>query len=76
MSKTTEDQGQPLRWAKSSYSSGDGGNCIEWAPDHAAATGAVPVRDSKDPNGPALTFGADAFAAFVTAVKQGEFPAA
>ncbi len=37
-------------------------------------TGAVPVRDSKDPHGPALVFGADAFAAFVEAVKAGEFP--
>jgi hypothetical protein len=32
------------------------------------------MRDSKDPEGPALVFGADAFTAFVTAVKQGEFP--
>jgi len=67
---------QPDRWVKSSYSGGEGGNCIEWAPDRVAVTGAVPVRDSKDPHGPALVFGADAFTAFVTAVRQGEFPTA
>ena len=33
----------------------------------------VPVRDSKDPNGPALGFGVDAFSAFVDAVKAGQF---
>jgi len=59
-------------WRKSSYSGGNGGNCIEAAPDF--IPGAVPVRDSKDPQGPALVFGTDAFTAFVTAVKAGEFP--
>jgi hypothetical protein len=58
-------------WRKSSYSGNDGGNCIETAPGF--IPGAVPVRDSKDPQGPALIFGADAFTAFVTAVKAGEF---
>ncbi|QMU68061.1 DUF397 domain-containing protein [Streptacidiphilus sp. P02-A3a] len=59
-------------WRKSSYSGGDGGDCIETAPGF--IPGAVPVRDSKDPQGPALVFGADAFSAFVEAVKAGEFP--
>ncbi len=59
-------------WRKSSYSGGDGGNCIETAPGF--ITGAVPVRDSKDPQGPALVFGVDAFSSFVEAVKAGEFP--
>jgi hypothetical protein len=59
-------------WRKSSYSDDNGGNCIEAAPGF--IPGAVPVRDSKDPHGPALIFGADAFSAFVTAVKAGEFP--
>ncbi|MGW4691732.1 DUF397 domain-containing protein [Kitasatospora cineracea] len=36
-----------------------------------AAHGLVPVRDSKDPHGPALLFAEAAFAAFVTAVKSG-----
>ena len=64
---------QSYQWVKSTYSGGEGGNCIEWAPTKVAATGMVPVRDSKDPSGPALAFAADAFAAFVDAVKAGEF---
>jgi Domain of unknown function (DUF397) len=61
-------------WRKSSYSSNDGGDCIETAPGF--IPGAVPIRDSKDPHGPALIFGADAFNAFIQAVKANEFPTA
>ncbi|WP_405743994.1 DUF397 domain-containing protein [Streptomyces sp. NBC_01525] len=64
----------PLTWFKSSFS-GSGGSCVEWAPAHAAATGIVPLRDSKDPRGPALTVPATAFASFVAGVKAGEFRA-
>jgi len=31
------------------------------------------VRDSKDPDGPALVFSAEAFAEFVSAIKSGQF---
>ncbi|WP_035798058.1 DUF397 domain-containing protein [Kitasatospora mediocidica] len=62
-------------WIKSSYSNTNGGNCIEWAPQVTQATGIVPVRDSKDPDGPTLAFPATAFTAFVSAVKAGEFGA-
>ncbi|MFT2018737.1 DUF397 domain-containing protein [Streptomyces sp. 796.1] len=62
------------RWVKSSYSDGDGGQCVEWAPDHAATTGTVPVRDSKNPHGPALTFEATTWNAFITSIKAGDFP--
>ncbi|MER0244175.1 DUF397 domain-containing protein [Streptomyces sp. HSW2009] len=61
------------RWVKSSYSDGDGGQCLDWAPDHATATGAVPVRDSKDPSGPALAFEPTAWNAFITSIKTGDF---
>ncbi|WP_031081767.1 DUF397 domain-containing protein [Streptomyces sp. NRRL WC-3549] len=64
-----------LRWYKSSYSD-NGGTCVEWAPGHAATTGAVPVRDSKNPGGPVLTVPATAFTAFVTGVKAGKLDAA
>ncbi|MFF2039933.1 DUF397 domain-containing protein [Kitasatospora sp. NPDC058170] len=37
--------------------------------------GLVPVRDSKDPDGPALVFPASAWRAFVDAVRAGDFPA-
>ncbi|MEV7022891.1 DUF397 domain-containing protein [Kitasatospora sp. NPDC093558] len=37
--------------------------------------GVVPVRDSKDPHGPALVFSAPAWESFVSAVRAGAFPA-
>jgi hypothetical protein len=57
-------------WVKSSYSNGGGGGCVEWAPTTAAATGTVPVRDSKNPIGPALAFPAASWSAFVTTVAS------
>ncbi|MEV7915573.1 DUF397 domain-containing protein [Streptomyces griseus] len=62
------------QWVKSSYS-GNGGSCVEWAPRTASTTGIVPVRDSKNPGGPALTVRAAAFASFVAGVKAGGFDA-
>ncbi|MEC4018202.1 DUF397 domain-containing protein [Streptomyces sp. H27-D2] len=59
-------------WRKSSYSNTDGGQCVEVADNFHAV---VPVRDSKDPHGPALTFESAAWSSFVTAVRGGEFPA-
>ncbi|MFT2017295.1 DUF397 domain-containing protein [Streptomyces sp. 796.1] len=64
-----------IRWVKSSYSGSNGGQCIEWAPAQVAATGTVPVRDSKNPQGPALAFGTTAWTAFVAGVKAGDFNA-
>jgi hypothetical protein len=60
------------RWFKSSYSQ-NGGQCVEVATNLVTARGTVGVRDSKDPAGPALAFPADAFAAFITGVRDGEF---
>ncbi|WP_461007014.1 DUF397 domain-containing protein [Streptomyces capparidis] len=56
-------------WTKSSHSGSTGGDCLEVA----AAQGVVAVRDSKDPDGPALTFTPEAFAAFVRAAADGDF---
>ncbi|AZQ74271.1 DUF397 domain-containing protein [Streptomyces luteoverticillatus] len=56
-------------WVKSSYSDANGGTCVEWAPAH-AATDVVPVRDSKNPDGPVLTLPAAAWSAFLTGVKR------
>ncbi|WBB64597.1 DUF397 domain-containing protein [Streptomyces sp. WMMC500] len=58
-------------WRKSSYSGDNGGDCIEVA----TTPTTVPVRDSKDPNGPHLAFTPTAWAAFVAAVKREEFQA-
>ncbi len=54
------------RWHKSSYSNGDGGNCVEVAD---GVTGAVvPVRDSKVPGGPVLLVGPAAWTEFIRTV--------
>ena len=53
-------------WIKSSYSGGEGGECVEVA----AGPGTVHVRDSKDQQGPQLTFRADEWAAFVSYTTQ------
>jgi len=50
-----------LAWFKSSYSGNEGGECIEVA----TSVARVHVRDSKDPEGPALAFSNDAWASFV-----------
>jgi Domain of unknown function (DUF397) len=47
-------------WLKSSYSGANGGNCVEVA----AEPSAVHVRDSKDKQGPSLSFTPQAWAAF------------
>jgi hypothetical protein len=54
-------------WRKSTYSH-ENGECVEVAGN---LPGVVPVRDSKDPEGPALIFGRAAWAAFVGEVKAG-----
>lgn len=59
-------------WVKSSYSGNGGADCVEWAPTAAALRGVVPVRDSKDPGGPALRFTPEAWSSFVGAVARGE----
>ncbi|MEU9009043.1 DUF397 domain-containing protein [Streptomyces sp. NPDC048479] len=54
-------------WFKSSYSSGEGGECVEVA----ACPGTVCVRDSKDTAGPTLRVSSDGWAAFVEFAAQG-----
>jgi hypothetical protein len=57
-------------WRKSSRSNGNGGaNCVEVAVLEAE----VAVRDSKDPQGPALVFAAAEWDAFVDFTKDGRF---
>ncbi|MGG2462490.1 DUF397 domain-containing protein [Streptomyces sp. RGM 3693] len=57
------------RWFKSSYS-GNGGQCIEIATNLVVTHGTVPVRDSKNPDGPHLHLTPQAFTDLVTLAKQ------
>ncbi|GHE77613.1 hypothetical protein GCM10014715_36100 [Streptomyces spiralis] len=52
-----------IKWRKSSYSSDQGGECVEIAETPCAT---VAIRDSKAPTGPMLTFRPEAFTSFVT----------
>ncbi|GAB3210356.1 DUF397 domain-containing protein [Marinactinospora thermotolerans] len=54
-------------WRKSSYSNGNGGNCVEVADLHDATA----VRDSKHPDGGHLVFTATEWSAFLTTLKHG-----
>ncbi|WP_436849463.1 DUF397 domain-containing protein [Streptomyces avermitilis] len=53
-------------WFKSSYSSGEGGECVEVAD----CPGIVHVRDSKDEAGPVLSFASGRWAAFIEFAAQ------
>ncbi|KOV97784.1 toxin-antitoxin system, toxin component [Streptomyces sp. NRRL B-1140] len=54
-------------WYKSSYSGGSGDNCLEVT---RAFPDVIPVRDSKNPEGPKLVFRATAWSAFVENLKD------
>ncbi len=74
-----------LEWFKSSYSSEQGGACLEVAyawrksthsgdeggacVEVAAHPAAIHVRDSKNPDGPSLTLAPAAWAAFVSDLR-------
>jgi hypothetical protein len=60
------------RWRKSSYSSSNGGNCVEVAVARPGSARVVAVRDSKDPDGPVLAFTLAEWQAFVRGVQAGE----
>ncbi|WP_326807455.1 DUF397 domain-containing protein [Streptomyces sp. NBC_01186] len=53
-------------WRTSSYSNGEGGACVSVADGF---PGALPVRDTKCPEGATLIFPAGSWAAFVRTVK-------
>ncbi len=56
-------------WRTSSYSGGQGGNCVEVA----AAGGMILVRDTKDRGrGPVHTFTPARWRAFLTTVRSGQ----
>ncbi|MEU8269832.1 DUF397 domain-containing protein [Sphaerisporangium sp. NPDC049002] len=57
-------------WRKSTWSGGDGGECVEVATN---LPGKVAVRDSKNPHGPALIMTPGEWSAFIGGVKLGRF---
>ncbi|RLU83113.1 DUF397 domain-containing protein [Streptomyces griseocarneus] len=61
------------RWFKSSHSN-NGGDCVEAAANLVVLSGTVPIRDSKAPHGPALSFGSGAWSSFVAGVKDATQP--
>ncbi|NGO68639.1 DUF397 domain-containing protein [Streptomyces boncukensis] len=66
--KSIPDASALTAWRKSSYSNGEGAECVEVADGF---PGAVPVRDSKNPQGPALLFPAEGWSSFLAAVRGG-----
>jgi hypothetical protein len=58
----------PISWRKSTYSIGNGDNCVEVA--RAGGT-LIAVRDSKNPGGPMLTFSRGEWRAFIGGLKSG-----
>ncbi|MGI5164909.1 DUF397 domain-containing protein [Spirillospora sp. CA-253888] len=57
-----------VQWRKSSHSDHHGGDCVEVA----KLVHDVAVRDSKDPDGGRLAFGAAAWRDFAERVRRGE----
>ena len=53
-------------WRKSARSNGNGGACVEVADN---LPGIVAVRDSKNPDGPALIVSRDEWASFITRLR-------
>ena len=57
------------QWRKSSYSNSQG-NCVEFS---AVADGSVAMRNSRDPQGPALLYTRAEITAMIAGIKDGEF---
>jgi hypothetical protein len=63
-------------WRTSSYSGGNGGQCVQVAAVTSRQTGSTArctVRDSKNPDGPVLAFTTRQWREFAAAVKAGTF---
>ncbi|GAA3964735.1 MULTISPECIES: DUF397 domain-containing protein [Streptomyces] len=55
-------------WTKSRHSNAEG-NCVEVA----SVDGGIAMRNSRDPDGPALVYTPAEVAAFLAGAKEGEF---
>ncbi|MET8045628.1 DUF397 domain-containing protein [Micromonospora sp. NPDC005215] len=56
-----------VTWRRSTRSSANGSDCVEVG----EMSSGFAVRDSKDPDGPALLFDRDAWSSFVTGLRRG-----
>jgi hypothetical protein len=63
-------EGVDMRWRKSSYSGGNGGECVEVGQ---ADDGAILVRDTKDRSKIPHRFTGAEWRAFIAGVRNGEF---
>lgn len=69
MTKINDASATGFTWTKSSFSGGSN-DCVEVA--HGVLSAALPVRDSKQPAGPAVVFADTAWGVFVGSLKSGE----
>ncbi|WP_214412722.1 DUF397 domain-containing protein [Sphaerisporangium fuscum] len=58
------------KWIKSSYSGGNGGECVELA---SLSGNGIAIRDSKSSHGPVLRFPVAEWNVFRRSVKAGDF---
>ncbi|WP_369207547.1 DUF397 domain-containing protein [Streptomyces sp. PU-14G] len=68
--RTLPDASMLHGWRKSSYSNDEGGSCLEVL-DTDSAT--IPVRDSKNPHGPALLLPSPAWTSFIDSLKASHY---
>lgn len=59
---------QATQWRKSSYSGGEGGQCVELA----SLGGSVGIRDSKNAHTPHLTVGREVLSSLLGRIKAGD----
>jgi hypothetical protein len=64
------DQLTTADWQKSRFSN-PSGNCVEMA--ELPGAGSIAVRNSRDPDGPALVYTLDEIVAFIRGAKNGDF---
>ena len=65
-------------WRKSTYSGGNGGQCVEVAAitvRQSLPTRLCAIRDSEDPRGPVLTVGLEQWQRFTAQIRAGRFDA-
>lgn len=60
-----------MKWRKSSYSTANGGNCVEVA--RVPGAGRVAARDSKEPRGPQLEYTVSEWRRLLADIRHGHY---